>query len=214
MIVECHLCEAKVDAKLVGGYTWQDDDDPDDFHLYLLECPRCHTGLVGGRYEFEEEPLTRLWPRPEKFISYQVPENIRHSLDEAKSCFKVGAYNATTVMAGRALEGICRHFGTAKAYLGPGIRELHERGIIDSRLSRWASALQQARNLSAHASGERVSKQDAEDLLDFLNAICEYVFVLTKKFEDYIARQGEAKIVDSQLQVEPETEEWRNYSPK
>lgn len=207
MIVECHLCETKVDARLIGQYTWREDDDPCEFHAFLLECPRCHTGIVGGRYDFEDEPLTRLWPHPEKFISHEVPENIRHSLDEARICFKAGAYNATTVMAGRALEGICRHFGTSKTYLGPGIRELHQKGIIDSRLARWAGALQQARNLSAHASSERVSKQDAEDLLDFVSAICEYVFVLTKKFENYISRKGEAKDVDAQLQTEPEPKE-------
>jgi HEPN domain-containing protein len=191
MIVECHLCEAKVDANLIGQHTSCDEDDPAEFHSFLLECPKCRTTLLGGRYDFEAEPLTRLWPVPEKYISHEIPEIIRKSLEEARICFKGGAYNATTVMAGRALEGLCRHFGTEKTYLGPGIRELYKRGLIDARLARWAGALQKARNLSAHASGERVSKQDAEDLLDFMSAICEYIFVLTKKFEDYMARKGE-----------------------
>jgi hypothetical protein len=193
MIVECHLCDAKVDANLIGQHTSCDEGDPIDFHTFLLECPKCRTTLVGGRYDFEAEAkvLTRLWPAAEKYIPYEIPEIVRNSLQEAHICFKAGAYNATTVMAGRALEGVCRHFGTEKTYLGPGIRALHKRGLIDARLVRWAAALQKARNLSAHASGERVSKQDAEDLLDFLSAICEYVFVLTKKFEDYMARNGE-----------------------
>jgi hypothetical protein len=80
--------------------------------------------------------------------------------------------------------------------LGPGIRELHQRGLIDHRLANWATALQRARNLSAHATDERVPKQDAEDLLDFLKAICEYVFVLTPKFEKYMNRRGESAKLD------------------
>src|SRR5262249_34892443 len=96
---------------------------------------------------------------------------------------------ACTVMSGRALEGICRHFGTQKVNLGPGIKQLREKGIIDTRLGTWAEELQKARNLSAHASDEKVTKEDAQDLLDFVEAICEYVFVLTAKFDSYMARR-------------------------
>ena len=192
MIIECHRCEAMVDGKVVGKHTCHDEEDPADYKCYLLECPRCHTTLVGGEYEFDSGPLTRHWPSPQKYLSHKIPEIVRNSLDEAYSCFKVGAFSACTVMAGRALEGLVRHFGGNKSYLGPGIKELHDRGVIDARLAAWAGALQKARNLSAHASGERVPKADAQDLLDFVAAICEYVFVLTKKFEAYMSRQVES----------------------
>ncbi len=190
MILECNQCAATVDAKIIGKHESRDEGDPDVFHSYLLECPSCRTTLLGGQYSFEEGPLTRLWPAPQKYLSRDIPDIVRNSLDEAYTCFKAGAFNACTVMAGRALEGIVRHFGTGKSYLGPGIKELHSQGIIDARLAAWAGALQKARNLSAHASGERVSRQDAQDLLDFVAAICEYVFVLTLKFESYMKRQG------------------------
>ncbi len=190
MIVECHQCEAAVDGKVIGEHRCRDEEDPDDFDCYLLECPRCHTTLMGGQYGFETGPLSRLWPAPQKYLSHSIPAIVRHSLDEAHTCFKAGAFNACTVMAGRAIEGVVRHFGGDKSYLGPGIKELHAKGVIDARLAAWAGALQKARNLSAHASGERVSKEDAQDLLDFVAAICEYVFVLTQKFEGYMKRQG------------------------
>jgi len=190
MIVECHQCKASVDAKVIAQHEACDEGDPEVFHSYLMECPRCRTTLLGGEYAYEEGPLTRLWPAPQKFLSYDIPDIVRNSLDEAYTCFKAAAFNACTVMAGRALEGVVRHFGTEKTYLGPGIKALHAKGIIDARLADWAGALQKARNLSAHASGERVSKRDAEDLLDFVSAICEYVFVLTRKFDDYMKRQS------------------------
>jgi len=195
-----------VDGRELASHTSHDRDDPADFHASLLECPKCRTTLLAGRYEFDDEPLARLWPSPPKYISREVPYDVRLSLEEARVCFKAGAYSACTVMAGRALEGVCRHFGTAKTYLGPGIAELHKRAIIDARLARWAGALQKARNLSAHASGERVSKQDAEDLLAFLDAICEYVFVLTKQFEEYMSRRGESTNVPANSTTDLDSE--------
>jgi hypothetical protein len=192
MIVECYRCEALVDGKLLAEHRSRHEEDPADFDAYLLECPRCHATLLGGQYEFDTGPLGRLWPKPAKYLSYDIPEIVRNSLDEAFTCFRSGAFGACAVMAGRALEGIVWHFGTDRAYLGPGIKELHSKGVIDARLAAWAEALQKARNLSAHASGERVSKEDAEDLLDFVSAICEYVFVLTLQFDDYMKRHGAA----------------------
>lgn len=191
MIIECHICEAMVDAKCIGQHNCRDADDPDDFYSYLLECPQCRTTLLGGRYAFENlgDSLIRLWPKPLRHFSTAIPNIIRNSLEEARMCFKVRAYNACTVMCGRALEGICRHFGAEKVNLGPGIKQLREKGIIDARLGTWAEELQKARNLSAHASGEKVSKKDAQDLLDFVEAIGEYVFVLTAKFDNYMARR-------------------------
>jgi HEPN domain-containing protein len=200
VILECYVCEAKVDAKLIAEHVC--DDDPGPFHSYLLECPQCHTTLLGGQAFFEDAP-TRVWPLPDEYLSHHIPRVIRDSLDEARRCFKAKAYNACTVMAGRALEGICRHFGAKKVFLGPGIRQLREQEVIDARLARWAEELQKARNLGAHASGEKVLKDDAKDLLEFVGTICEYVFVLSKKFDEYMARRPKA---DSKSfpQVEPE----------
>lgn len=44
-------------------------------------------------------------------------------------------------------------------------------------------------NIGAHATGEKVSQQDARDLLDFTNAICDYIFVLTEKFQAFMKRR-------------------------
>lgn len=64
--------------------------------------------------------------------------------------------------------------------------------IIDSRLAEWAAELQKARNLSAHASGEKTLREDAEDLLQFVSAICEYIFVLTRRFQRFMKRKQES----------------------
>jgi hypothetical protein len=197
VIIECSYCEARVDAKVIAEHRdpYNPDEEPGPFRAVLLECPNCKNALLAGQIleYFEkgstwDEP-TRLWPTPEKFLSHHIPEIVRTSLEEANLCFKARAYAACVVMCGRSLEGVCRHHKTKSQYLGGGLKELRERDLIDGRLFQWAQELQKSRNLSAHATGEKVSKQDAQDLLDFTNAICDYLFVLTAKFDAFIARR-------------------------
>ena len=66
---------------------------------------------------------------------------------------------------------------------------MHENKIIDERLYEWSKELHLNRNLAAHASSEEFGKDDAEDLFNFASAICDYVFVLTEKFDRFKARR-------------------------
>jgi len=72
-----------------------------------------------------------------------------------------------------------------------GIKELHTQKIIDDRLNEWANALHLDRNEAAHFSGRTFLQQDAEDIFKFANNICEYVFVLSKEFEDFKMRKAQ-----------------------
>ncbi|SRR6266851_1205247 len=198
MIIECSYCEASVDARVVAQHTdpYNPEEDPSEFRVSLLACPLCNNSLLAGQYlaaktergEFWDD-LHRLWPAPKESLSWHIPDLVSTSLEEANACFKARAFSACAVMCGRSLEGICRHFETKSKYLGEGLKELRDRGIIDGRLLQWAVELQKSRNLSAHATGEKFTKVDAQDLLDFKNAICEYTFVLTAKFDEFMKRR-------------------------
>jgi hypothetical protein len=97
-------------------------------------------------------------------------------------CFNAKAYSACAVMCGRALEALCKENGAKNWQLAKGIKELKEKGIIDGRLFEWSEALRDRRNIGAHVTEEDISKEDARDVLDFTVAICEYVYVLTDKY--------------------------------
>jgi len=77
--------------------------------------------------------------------------------------------------------------------LGNGIRELRERKIIDDRLYDWSVSLQAMRNLAAHREDITVSREDAEDLQVFVNAITEYVYDLTDRYNEFKEREVEKK---------------------
>jgi hypothetical protein len=92
-------------------------------------------------------------------------------------------------MCGKAIEAICAEHKTKSKNLGAGLKELLDKKVIDVRLFEWGDALRQQRNIGAHANEEDVSREDARDVLDFALAICEYVFVLSGKYEEFQARQ-------------------------
>lgn len=200
LVVECPYCKANVSSSILGQHISQDQNDPSPFRTSLLACPKCGNTLVTGQYEelWPEhqgswESPTRLWPSPKRVLDWAIPEDVRLSLEEADRCIKGNAYIASAVMSGRALEAVCRHFKTKSRNLGAGLKELLEREIIDKRLFQWSQELQKHRNLAAHASGEKIEPLDAEALLEFAVAICDYIFVFTKKFERFMERKQNGK---------------------
>jgi uncharacterized protein YutE (UPF0331/DUF86 family) len=175
---------------------------PESYQLALLRCPECKHLLVGelellkpaGYESFNDDALwsdaSRVWPEPTpQLLALSIPEMIRTCLLEARKCLHATAYTACVAMAGRGIEAMCKHFGAKKETLFDGLKELHERGVIDKRLYEWGDELRKHRNLAAHASGAAFNLVDAKDLYEFATAICEYVFVLTAKFEAFKKRQ-------------------------
>lgn len=196
MIIECPHCDSKVDATEQGHVELDLDAVGVPSKVALVKCNVCKEPLVGlseivqiGHDEWDWSNLERLWPAPEDDIDWEIPEIARVSLIEARTCFKAKAYTACAVMCGRAIEGVCKHHNAKSRTLAKGLEDLKKKGVIDERIYEWGEALRVARNLGAHASTDRVSRDDARDLLDFSNAICEYVFVLNAKFERFKERQ-------------------------
>ena len=196
MIIDCPYCDSKVDAQEKGHVELDLDVAGVPSKISLLACKVCSNPLLGytelvqiGHDDWEYGRLERYWPKPEGDIDGEIPEIARVSLIEAQVCFKAKAYSACAVMCGRAIEGVCQHHDAKAKTLAAGLKSLKEKEIIDSRIFEWGEALRAARNLGAHASTDKVSKDDAKDLLDFSTAICEYVFVLNAKFERFKARQ-------------------------
>lgn len=197
MITECPHCESKVDCDEKGLVAIDPDYTDMPTKYLLLECKVCHAPLLAitelfqtGEDEYEWGSALRVWPTPESEIDWDIPEIARNSLIEAKVCFKAKAFSACAVMCGRSIEGVCKHHDPKTKTLAAGLKKLRVDGVIDDRIYGWGEALRENRNLGAHATTEKVSKDDAKDLLDFSVAICEYVFVLNAKFERFQNRRA------------------------
>lgn len=138
------------------------------------------------------------------FDTMSIPSQVRDSLTEAERSLQANANIAACVMLGRALEALCHDVlqssgnlassatkiaGPKKhLMLGQGIRELRKRNIIDDRLFNWSQQLQAFRNMAAHPGDVSISRQDAVDLQTFVHAIVEYVYDLSKRYDEFKAR--------------------------
>jgi hypothetical protein len=119
-----------------------------------------------------------------------IPEELRRELNEGKRCFANKLYTAAVVMAGRTLEGLAMLHDVRERTLVRSLERLHENGILDGRLVDWANQLRVMRNEAAHFQGTPVSPEDAADVLALTEAILDYVYVFTKRFEEFMRRRN------------------------
>lgn len=194
MLIDCHQCKAKVDAEIIGEHS---DNEFFATRTYLIKCPLCNVALVAESHEDYSESKSvwsrpvRVYPRPKRTLSIDIPPIVKNSLEEAERCIQSGAYLAATAMCGRSLEAICRHYKTKDNYLGGGLKELRDLGVIDARLYQWGEELRDQRNNAAHATDTEINVQDANDVMIFTYAIIDYVFLLALKFEQFQKRKND-----------------------
>jgi HEPN domain-containing protein len=192
IVIDCPHCAVRVKSEaktLVGNGQEQ--------AYFLVECPSCHNPLFGSSFAYQDEfcnwcwdTAERLWPTPSLAeVGPAIPEAARRDIKDAQKCISHGIYSAAAVLCGRALERLIKEKAGANM-IGKGLAELKAKGIIDERLYSWAEALRKERNIGAHASDEDTTKENAQDIIDFTIAIFDYVYTLSEKYEQYLARKS------------------------
>jgi len=194
VLVECHVCNARVNAHVRGEIT-----EREDFGRYVfLECPSCGSPTVAHqralaadhRNEIIWEIARRIYPR-KRSANPKIPESIRRSFEEALTCLNAKASLACVVMCRKTIESLARHHYSKIRNLVSALDQLHADKVIDERLHEWANALRETGNLAAHDPEAVVSIEDARDLVDFTEAILQYTFVLHDRFEEYKRRKAQ-----------------------
>ncbi|MEU0392408.1 DUF4145 domain-containing protein [Streptomyces sp. NPDC006208] len=84
---------------------------------------------------------------------------------------------------------MCIEQGTQKKALFQALQELRDDGKIEGRLFDWAQALRVLGNQGAHFSEESVSREDAADALSLAEALLNYIYVFTAKYEEFQNRR-------------------------
>ena len=188
MILDCGNCGALVEAAVVESY-WDSDPSENPANRYtLFRCPKCSRPFLVQTEEDGYESQVVLYPQTER-VNPGLPRPLQVAFSEAQSCFRAKAYTAAAIMCRKALEGICvAHEAKARGLVAQ-LRELKERGIIEHRLYEWADALRISGNEAAHDVAVTVSHDDARDILEFTNALLEYVFTFRDRFEAFKIRR-------------------------
>lgn len=192
MILECKKCEALVNAEFIADYSIGDGLNTT---YSLLKCPKCESPfLTDGDDIFG---TSCIYPSPDNRVNLSVPEPLRVAYEEASACFKSKAYTATAIMCRKTLEGICLEHGAKKQTLVSSLKYLKDNGVIESRLFEWADALRISGNEAAHDVNIRIKPDDAKDILEFTNALLEYVFTFRDKFEEFKKRRATSELAKS-----------------
>jgi hypothetical protein len=92
-------------------------------------------------------------------------------------------------MCRKTLDGLCKLKGSTKP-LALALDELHKAGVIDDTLAKLTEALREDGNLAVHDLDAKVTKEQAEHIVDCTEAVLNYVFILSEKFNAYQKLRG------------------------
>lgn len=126
-------------------------------------------------YPVSEAPLTNL------------PQNIEKAYLASIKVKNIEP-NACAVLVGRTLEAACNHEQAQGRTLAQKLNYLAQNGRIPNTLVEMARQLKELRNLGAHDAEDEVTEEDVPVILDFLEAILEYLYVAPAKIEAVRAR--------------------------
>jgi Domain of unknown function (DUF4145) len=204
MILECHFCEAMVDAKEIAQYEYYLQYEPGstvpwNTRVTLVKCPICDGPMLACQDDSDPcvvgwgNPV-RIYPEMDRQFSTSVPKSIREAFTEARTCFRAKAFTAAAIMCRKTLEGICLVHGVKSSdSLAAQLNKLKDNGTIEKSLFEWAEALRTMGNEAAHGVGSVISPEDARDTLEFTEALIEYIFTYRDKFEEFKKRRATAK---------------------
>jgi hypothetical protein len=92
-------------------------------------------------------------------------------------------------MCRKTLEGICAAHGIAERSLNGSLKKMKDGSLIDDRLFEWSDTLRVMGNEAAHGVGVSIGEADAKDVLEFTNAILDYMFSYRDRFEQFKRRR-------------------------
>lgn len=149
-------------------------------------CARCQRPVLLTRDDlggsFDDDQYYRAYPALQRQIGFAVPEGVRRAYDEAVKTEQAKAWMATAVMAGQALEAVCKDYDHSIRTISDGLQKLLAAGVISQELSDWGNGLRVVRNRGAHATSRPVTADDARFAMDFLQALLEILYSLRRQF--------------------------------
>jgi hypothetical protein len=210
ILAECGMCE-KPAIGLTRGFILDAGDFTEGIpgnRWILLECENRHPILI-HQSDWSDDPQewhwddpSRVYPPEDRQLSSLIPEQLRQVHEEARACYRAKAYTAAAVMTGRTLEGACELNGVRERTLQHSLAKMKDQGYIDGRLWEWAETLRAVRNSAAHYNATIITKQDAEDSIAFSEALLDYLYVLTARFEALKLRRAKKSAAAKAAPVE------------
>lgn len=197
MIIECKNCNAHVEAQSKGNFEILSNGEKPSSLYSLLQCTKCSAPMmasqlnIGNMAEGDKwDTPVRLFPPSNYRPNPNAPENIQAAFSEAHICYRNRAYTASAILCRKTLEGVCKAYKINERNLMEALKAMKDQNFIDERLYEWSDALRHAGNEAAHDVNITVSQEDALDILEFTNAILDYLFSYRARFKNFKDRRS------------------------
>ena len=153
------------------------DADSDLFYYGIFKCQACQSRFIGQKH-YDSGKWVAVYPIPHKTAAQEIPEPIAGEFEEANLCFSIGAYRATVAMCEVALESMWREQQSS------GLNDLKDKGLISTSLFNRATEVRLWANVAKHELvPDVVEKEDAEQLLVYLESILQHVYIEPSKLD-------------------------------
>jgi hypothetical protein len=170
------------------------DEKNDKIRYGIYVCQDCGRQFIAkgiyerrqsGRWTLEWEPI---YPIASRNISIEIPKIIEAQFREAALCLSVRAYLACTFMCQRVLESICQDKNIAN------LNDLLSNGLISQMLFDRATEIRLWAGITKHKPlSESVVREDAEELLNYLDSILITIYVEPIKYDNLKKKRQQIK---------------------
>ena len=164
----------------------------------VAECNSCDFHFLVAR-ESRSGKIIKVWPKslPAK-VNELIPDPIRSDFEEALVCEAAGSLRGAAALARRTLQVICLDKGSSKdKKLNKQIDELFEKNIITHEIKSWAHEVRFVGNDAAHPNSTDVDAEDARDILELLQSMCDVLYVAPARSAARKAKRIATPEVDS-----------------
>lgn len=144
----------------------------------VAECNSCDFHFLVARRDVTGEIIT-IWPKslPGK-VDDLIPEPIKSDFEEALICEAAGSYRGAAALARRTLQVICIDKGAPEnKKLHQQIDWLFDNNIVTNEIKEWAHEVRYVGNDAAHPNTTEVTKDDARDILELLESMCDVLYI-------------------------------------
>ncbi len=143
------------------------------------------------------EEATISYPAPRE-LSAEIPEALRAEWQEGQDALAAGLFKSAVGAVRRLVEGTCEDAGITKGVLDDRLKTMLDGGKINQTLYDWADLLRLVGNEGSHYNVASVEREDVDDALHFAEALLDHIYVLSKRFSSFDARQKARKAAKKQ----------------
>ena len=128
----------------------------------------------------QNAPIETLYPSV-RIAAAEIPDPARRYLQQAMETLH--APDAAAVMAGSAVDAMLKHFNLIDGSVYNRIDEAVSQHILTASMGEWAHEVRLGSNRPRHSDAENphVSPQQAQQSVEFAEALAHFLFVLSSR---------------------------------